>query len=106
MPKGSWREFDDDLTKEHPNQESNFLSEEHQRVSVSKSKSGRAGKLVTIISGLQLKSNEAKKILKDLKRHCGTGGTWKSDTFELQGDHVNNALIFLQSLGYKPKKSG
>jgi len=106
MPKGSWREFDDALSQEQSIKGSNFSSKENQKVIVSKSKAGRAGKIVTIISGLKLNTNEAKTLLKDLKTHCGTGGTWKSDIFELQGNQVKDAFVFLEGLGYRPKKSG
>tara|TARA_Y100001968_G_scaffold248165_1_gene232693 strand:- start:15770 stop:16093 length:324 start_codon:yes stop_codon:yes gene_type:complete len=106
MPKGTWREFDDALTQEPSIEESNLPSKDTQKVTVSKAKSGRAGKIVTIISGLKLKANEAKSLLKALKTHCGTGGTWKLDVFELQGNQVNDVLTFLEKQGYRPKKAG
>ena len=106
MPKGSWREFDDALSQEPSIKGSNFSSKENQKVIVSKSKSGRAGKIVTIITGLKVTPNDAKSLLKELKIHCGTGGTWKSDILELQGNHVNDAINFLGRHGYQSKMSG
>ena len=106
MTKGSWREFDDDLKKQNSIEGSDCPSKHNQRVMVSKSKSGRAGKIVTIITGLKVTPNDAKSLLKELKIHCGTGGTWKSDILELQGNHVNDAINFLGRHGYQSKMSG
>ena len=47
-----------------------------------------------------------KKILKNLKIACGTGGALKADFLELQGDQISKAQEFLFKEGYRPKQSG
>ena len=49
---------------------------------------------------------EAKKILKNLKIACGTGGAVKGDFLELQGDQISKAQNFLLKEGFRPKQSG
>jgi len=56
--------------------------------------------VVTIIAGLDDKSIDIKKISKELKRYCATGGTFKNDKklgpiILLQGDHVEKAKQYL-----------
>ena len=106
MPKGSWREFgvssSDDTSK---SVESNEISCE-QSVRVQKTRAGKSGKTVTLITGMSLTDLDLKNLLKRLKINCGTGGTIKNGIIELQGDHTNKVLAFLIKEGYRPKKSG
>ncbi len=59
------------------------------------------GKVVTIIEGID-ESLEPKKILKELKRRLGCGGTYNKEnkTIELQGDHRNKIRKLLEELGF------
>lgn len=43
-----------------------------------------AGKVVTLLRGV---SGDGDVLLKALKKHCATGGHYKDDQIELQGDH-------------------
>ncbi|MEO1671793.1 MAG: stress response translation initiation inhibitor YciH, partial [Cyanobacteria bacterium J06631_2] len=43
---------------------------------------------------------------KKLKSQCGTGGTVKDNTLEIQGDHKQKLLTSLIGMGYKAKVSG
>ena len=54
-------------------------------VRVSRTKAGRKGKTVTLITGLPPADLGA--IAKELKRLCGTGGSVKDGVVEVQGDH-------------------
>jgi translation initiation factor 1 len=45
-------------------------------------------------------------LTKQLKNQCGSGGTLKDQTIEIQGDHRQKILEFLTGLGYKAKISG
>ena len=108
MPKGSWKEFDQDQVKPISasfGQEPLSLKRD-QNVRVSKTRAGKKGKLVTEIHGLRLSSSQAKDLLRALKASCGTGGTVKDNIFELQGDQVRHVFEYLQEQGYRPKKSG
>ncbi len=67
---------------------------------------GRGGKAVTVIEGLQLSAKGSEKLLKQLKTKLGTGGTVKSGSLEIQGDHCDAVMAELTQIGYRPKRSG
>jgi len=64
---------------------------------------GRRGKAVTLISGLQHNPATMKDIARKLKEHCGTGGTVKERTIELQGDQRERAKAILEKMNYTVK---
>jgi translation initiation factor 1 len=82
------------------------LPPQKQDLRIQSSRSGRKGKTVTIISGFQHSPDTLEKLLKQLKTHCGSGGTLKDQTLEIQGDHRPKLLELLTQLGYKAKISG
>lgn len=82
------------------------LPPNQQSVRIQVTRKGRGGKTVTVISGLQVNAETLATLLKQLKAHCGSGGTAKEDTLEIQGDHAQKLLTFLVSKGYKAKISG
>ncbi|MEB3886739.1 translation initiation factor [Lyngbya sp. CCY1209] len=82
------------------------LPPNQQNVRVQATRKGRGGKTVTVISGFQCSSETLAKLLKQLKSQCGTGGTVKDQTLEIQGDHTQKLVEVLTKLGYKAKKSG
>ncbi len=106
MPKRSWREFDDPSETSRSVLQKSIPAKTDRHVLVQRTKAGRRGKTVTIISGLQVESLAAQSLLKRLKAICGTGGTVKGDSLELQGDQVRSALDFLYKEGFRPKQSG
>tara|TARA_B100001250_G_scaffold338199_1_gene305223 strand:- start:427 stop:750 length:324 start_codon:yes stop_codon:yes gene_type:complete len=106
MPRGSWQEFGESSPNESKNKLDSFQSKFDLPVRVKKTRGGKAGKTVTIVSGLVMSLSESKKLLKKLKVKCGTGGTLKEDTLELQGDKVIEVIEHLIKEGYKPKQSG
>lgn len=67
---------------------------------------GRKGKGVTLITGFDLAADELKNLAKQLKQHCGTGGTVKNQQIEIQGDHRNSLKPFLESKGFQVKLAG
>ncbi|HEY9632411.1 MAG TPA: translation initiation factor [Coleofasciculaceae cyanobacterium] len=73
---------------------------------VQASRKGRKGKTVTVISGFQVKPETLTQLLKQLKNQCGSGGTVKDNTLEIQGDHAQKLVEILTQLGYKAKVSG
>ena len=88
------------------NLEENQLPElppSQQNLRIQISKSGRKGKIVTIISGFQCSSETLKKLLKQLKTKCGSGGTIKDNQIEIQGDHRQQLREILTSLNYQVK---
>ncbi len=77
-----------------------------QNLKIQASRKGRKGKTVTVVTGFQLSAEALQDIAKKLKGHCGTGGTVKDLTLEIQGDHRPKIQLFLEQLGYKTKISG
>jgi translation initiation factor 1 len=77
-----------------------------QNLRVQATRSGRKGKTVTVISGLQSSPETLADLLKKLKAQCGAGGTVKENEIEIQGDHTQKLVQILTQLGYKAKISG
>ena len=75
-------------------------------VRVGRETKGRKGKGMTVITGVPLHPEGLKDLAKQLKQKCGTGGTVKGRTIEIQGDHRNLLIAELQSMGYTVRKSG
>ena len=112
MPKGGWREFIN--IESRPNQsepikqpnENPYPPKEQQSVRVKKTRGGKNGKTVTMITGLEISDSDAKELLKRLKARASTGGTFKQKIIELQGEQVSSAIQLLKQEGYLPKQSG
>lgn len=75
-------------------------------VRVRRESKGRGGKTVTVIIGLPLVGDAVKTLAGELKRRCGTGGTVKDGTVEIQGDHRELLLAELARRGFKAKAAG
>ena len=63
----------------------------------------RAGKTVTVVLGFVGLEDDLSHLGKDLKNHCGTGGSAKDGEIILQGDHREKVRQWLQKKGYKTK---
>ncbi|HLG42842.1 MAG TPA: translation initiation factor [Planctomycetota bacterium] len=65
------------------------------------------GREVVVIEGFnpgtQIKLDE---LAGELKRSCGTGGTVKGRTIEIQGDHRDRIAEVLLSRGFRSKRAG
>lgn len=59
-----------------------------------------------MISGLPLPDAELRRLGQKLKKKCGSGGTVKDKSIEIQGEHRDLLLFELKSLGYTATKSG
>jgi translation initiation factor 1 len=75
-------------------------------VRIGRETKGRKGKGVTIISGVPLDHSGLLALGKDLKKRCGSGGTVKEGTIEIQGDHRDMLFEELQKRGWRVKRSG
>lgn len=75
-------------------------------VVLSRESKGRGGKAVTLVNDLPLDGGELKSLAKDLKKLCGTGGTVKDQTIEIQGEQREKLKPFLEKKGFKVKISG
>lgn len=62
----------------------------------------RYGKNVTVIEGIDPKTEDLYGIAKTLKKKVASGGTVKDGkTVELQGDHRDRVKKFLEEMGFK-----
>ncbi|MFM7465519.1 MAG: translation initiation factor [Cyanobium sp.] len=104
--KGGWQEFDGPANLARPATPASSTPKSQQRVRVQRTKAGKGGKTVTVISGLEISESEALGLLKTLKARVGTGGAMKEGLMELQGDQVSAALAELEKAGFRPKKAG
>ena len=75
-------------------------------VRVSRETKGRAGKGVTVISGLPLGSTALEALAAELKRRCGSGGTVRAGAIEIQGEHRDTLVAELTRRGYAAKRAG
>lgn len=69
-------------------------------------KNGRGGKIVTVIFELPINEAYFKDLEKKLKSLCGTGGSYKNNMIEIQGDHREKIKSYLEKLGFKIKLAG
>ena len=76
------------------------------RVRVGRETSGRAGKGVSVISGLPLSDQDLAALATRLKKLCGAGGAVRGGSIEIQGDHRDRLVEELIRLGYEAKRSG
>ncbi len=77
------------------------FTRDSQAVKVSVDKR-RYGKNVTIIEGIDPKSENIWDIAKELKKKVASGGTVKDNrTIELQGDHRDTVKKYLEEIGFK-----
>ncbi len=74
-----------------------------QDVKIQREKKGRGGKTVTVVYGM---SGDLKIMQKELQKHCGTGGSSKNGTIEIQGDHGPKIKDYLVRKGFRAKLAG
>ena len=75
-------------------------------VRVMRDRKHRGGKTVTVITGVPAKDDGLAALAQQLKKLCGSGGTVKDGTIEIQGDHCDKVQAKLLELGYKVKRAG
>ncbi|PID42826.1 MAG: stress response translation initiation inhibitor YciH [Gammaproteobacteria bacterium] len=75
-------------------------------VRVSLSTRGRKGAAVTLISGIPAVESELKRICKELKKKCGSGGSVKNHSIEIQGDKRDIVIKLLEKYPWPIKRSG
>jgi translation initiation factor 1 len=75
-------------------------------VRVSRQTAGRKGKGVTVITGVPLAGAELQSLAAELRKRCGSGGTVRDGTIEIQGDHRDLLVGELQARGWTVKRSG
>ena len=61
---------------------------------------------VVILEGFPRGGFDMDGFAHELKRRCGTGGTVKGFSIELQGDHRDTLAKVLREHGFKSKRAG
>jgi translation initiation factor 1 len=76
------------------------------KIRVARQTQGRAGKAVSVITGLPLDATQLAALCTELKRRCGAGGSVQAANIEIQGDHRDLLVAELQRRGFAALKSG
>ena len=90
----------DDFKPEMEKEEMESLDPRHQLLKVRLDKKHRGGKTVTLIEGLQLSDQEIEDMSRQLKTHCGGGGSAKDGEILIQGDHRDKIVQWLIKKGF------
>mgnify|MGYP002038891614 FL=1 len=79
-----------------------------ERLEVRREKSGRGGKTVTTVRGFpsHISQDDFSRILKGLKSRLGTGGGWRDNQMEIQGDQREVVCDWLTAMGFRPVLAG
>ncbi|KPD02762.1 stress response translation initiation inhibitor YciH [Moellerella wisconsensis] len=75
-------------------------------VRIRRETSGRKGKGVCVITGLDLDDSALAKLAAELKKKCGCGGAIKDGNIEIQGDKRDLIKQLLEGMGHKVKLAG
>lgn len=76
------------------------------KIRVGRVTQGRAGKAVTTVTGLPLPLAEIEVLATRLKKRCGSGGSVRDGTIEIQGEHRDTIVAELARAGWPAKRSG
>ncbi len=75
-------------------------------VRIQRQTSGRKGKGVSLITGIDLDDDALAKLAAELKKKCGCGGSLKEGVIEIQGDKRDLLKELLEAKGMKVKLAG
>lgn len=75
-------------------------------VRIQRQTSGRKGKGVCVITGLDLDDRALMALASELKRRTGCGGSLKEGNIEIQGDHRDTLKQILEQKGFSVKFAG
>lgn len=75
-------------------------------VRIQRQTSGRKGKGVCLITGIDLDDTALDVLAAELKKKCGCGGSVKDGVIEIQGDKRDQLQQLLEAKGMKVKLAG
>lgn len=75
-------------------------------VRIQRQTTGRKGKGVCLITGIDLDDAALDKLAAELKKKCGCGGSVKDGVIEIQGDKRDLLKQLLEAKGMKVKLAG
>lgn len=77
------------------------------RVDIIRTKAGRGGKTVTVVTGfVGIGLPEKEQLAKAMQRACGSGGTVKDGQIEIQGDQREAVARILTEANFRPVFAG
>ena len=94
----------DNFKPEIEEKEMETLNPEQQLLKVRLDKKQRGGKTVTLIEGLQMVEHDLDDMARQLKTHCGGGGSAKNGEIIIQGDHRDKIVQWLTKKGFSKAK--
>jgi len=103
--KGSIVFSTDQSFREKDDSDISSLKNKKQQLRVWRQRLG-GGRMVTVVKGYNGPEEELKKLGKQLRSQCSSGGSVKDGEILVQGDHREKIVNFLNNEGYKAKASG
>jgi translation initiation factor 1 len=91
---------DPDFLKPEPQEQVQTLESSSQNLRVKSEKNGRAGKVVTLVTGFVGNDADFEELAKKIKAFCATGGSTKEGQIIIQGDLKQKIFDYLLKLGY------
>jgi len=88
--------------EEHEEQKTLFPAQ--QKLKIRLDTKQRAGKAVTLVTGFIGTTDDLEALGKQLKTHCGTGGSAKDGEIIVQGDQREKITSWLVNKGYSSTK--
>ncbi len=92
---------DDSFVYREDTEQETTLPPSMQKLNIRLETKQRGGKKATLIKGFIGSDEDREKLAKQIKNHCGTGGSIVEGEILIQGDMVQKVKSFLQSQGYK-----
>ncbi len=80
------------------------LAPKHQKLKVRLDTKQRAGKAVTLVEDFLGKTDDLEQLGRQLKTHCGTGGSVKDGEIIIQGDQRDKITQWLIAKGFSSTK--
>lgn len=91
----------DDYSFEEDQEEQPYVDPKKGKLIIRFETAHRGGKKVTIVTRFEGTQEEMIALGKDLKRHCGTGGSIVDEEILVQGDQRKKIKEYLRKEGYK-----
>jgi translation initiation factor 1 len=85
---------------DEPQEASETLPKDKQKLRVKLDSKQRAGKLVTLVENFIGVNDDLEALGKQLKTKCGTGGSVKDGLIIIQGDYKEKIIAWLKDWGY------
>ena len=95
---------DPDFRPDEENIPEKTLSPRQQKLRVRLDTRQRAGKAVTLVEGFAGATDDLDQLGRQLKTHCGTGGSVKDGLIIIQGDQRDKITQWLLGKGYSSTK--